>query len=158
MAKISLNTATMSLVKKLCDEAEKYAVSVGGGKNHRFGLYDAVLIKDNHLAVTKSLREAVRLAKKKFNKVEVETKTFRQVREAIESGATRIMLDNMSVAGLKKAVRLIRKSKRKIEIEASGGINLRNVSKIAKTGIDYISIGALTHSAKALDISLELAK
>lgn len=135
---------------------EKYAVRTGGGTNHRFGLFDAILIKDNHIAAAGSLKKTVSIARKKYQKVEVETKTFAQVKEAIEAGATRIMLDNMSISGIKAATKLIRSSKRKIEIEVSGGINLGNISKIAKTGIDYISIGALTHSAPAMDISLKV--
>lgn len=136
---------------------EKYAVSVGGGINHRFGLYDAVLIKDNHITIVGSVKKAVSLAKQQYNKIEVETKTIKQVSEAIDSGATRIMLDNMNVAEIKKAVTLIRRSVKHIEIEASGGINIQNIDKIAKTGVDYISIGALTHSAKALDMSLKIS-
>lgn len=135
---------------------EKYAVRTGGGTNHRFGLFDAILIKDNHIAAVGSLKTAVSLAKRKYNKVEVETNTLTQVKEAIDSGATRIMLDNMSIGNLKAAVKLIRSRNRKIEIEASGGVTLGNISKIARTGIDYISIGALTHSAPALDISLKV--
>jgi len=135
---------------------EKYAVRTGGGTNHRFGLFDAVLIKDNHIAAVGSIKKAVGLARRLSKKIEVEAKTMVQVREAIESGATRIMLDNMSIGNLKTAVKLIRSKNRKIEIEASGGISLGNIGKIAKTGVDYISIGALTHSAPAMDISLKV--
>jgi nicotinate-nucleotide pyrophosphorylase (carboxylating) len=135
---------------------EKYAVKMGGGCNHRIGLFDAVLIKDNHIAVAGGLKQAVRAAKKKLNTIEVETSTLGEVKDAIGSGVSRIMLDNMSIAGIKKAVQLIRSSKSKIEIEVSGGITLKNIRKIAGTGIDYISIGALTHSAPALDISLKV--
>lgn len=136
---------------------DKYAVRMGGGANHRFGLFDAVLIKDNHIAIAGGLRKAVKMAKKKFNKVEVEARSLSEVKEAVTSGATRIMLDNMSIGNLNKAVKLIRGSVRKVEIEVSGGINLRNIGKIAGAGVDCISIGALTHSAPALDISLKVA-
>jgi nicotinate-nucleotide pyrophosphorylase (carboxylating) len=137
---------------------EKYAVKMGGGCNHRIGLFDAVLIKDNHIAVAGGLKQSVRAAKKKFKMIEVETSTLGQVKEAVGSGASRIMLDNMGIAEIKKAVQLIRKSKSKTEIEVSGGITLKNIRKIAGTGVDYISIGALTHSAPALDISLKVSK
>ena len=136
---------------------EKYAVKAGGGSNHRLGLFDAILIKDNHISVTGGLRKAVDLAKKKYPKVEVEAKTIGQVREAIDSGAARIMLDNMSITDIRRSVNLIRSSKRKIEIEVSGGITLKNIREIAGTSVDYVSIGALTHSAPALDISLKVA-
>jgi len=136
---------------------EKYAVKIGGGFNHRLGLFDAVLIKDNHISVAGGLKKAVDLAKKKYPWIEVEVKTLGQVREAIDSGATRIMLDNMSIAGIKRSVQLVGRSKRKIEIEVSGGITLKNIRSIARTGADYVSVGALTHSAPALDVSLKVA-
>ena len=135
---------------------EKYAVKIGGGFNHRLGLFDAVLIKDNHISVAGGLKKAVDLAKKKYPWIEVEVKTLGQVREAIEAGVSRIMLDNMSIAGIKRSVQLVRRSKRKIEIEVSGGITLKNIRSIARTGADYVSVGAITHSAKALDISLKI--
>ncbi|MFH1710377.1 MAG: carboxylating nicotinate-nucleotide diphosphorylase, partial [bacterium] len=135
---------------------EKYAVKMGGGSNHRLGLFDAVLIKDNHISIAGSLKKAVALAKKKYNRIEVEAKTPAQVKEAIEAGVTRIMLDNMSIADIKRSVRSIRQAKNKIEIEASGGITLKNIRSIAGGGVDYISIGALTHSAPALDINLKV--
>jgi len=135
---------------------EKYAVKIGGGFNHRLGLFDAVLIKDNHIAVAGSLKKAVDLAKRKHDRIEVEVKTPAQVKEAIKAGVTRIMLDNMSIAGIKRSARLVRRSKRKIEIEVSGGITLKNIRSIAGTGADYVSVGAITHSAKALDISLKV--
>jgi len=135
---------------------EKYAVKIGGGFNHRLGLFDAVLIKDNHISVAGGLKKAVALAKKKYDRIEVEVKTPAQVKEAIEAGVTRIMLDNMSIAGIKRSVQLIRMSKRKIEIEVSGGITLKNIRSIAGTGADYISVGAITHSAKTLDMSLKV--
>ncbi len=137
---------------------EKYAVKIGGGCNHRMGLFDEVLIKDNHISVAGGLKQAVRAAKKKLNKIEVEASTLGQVKEAIASGVSRILLDNMSIATMKKAIKLIRRSKRKIEIEVSGGITLKNIRKVAEAGVDYISIGALTHSAPALDINLKVSK
>ncbi len=135
---------------------EKYAVKMGGGHNHRIGLFDAVLIKDNHIAVAGGLKNAVNRAKSKNDHIEVEAENIRQVRDAIDSGASRILLDNMSVPEIKKAVRLIKWSDPKIETEISGGITLRNIGSFARTGADYISIGALTHSAPALDISLKV--
>lgn len=135
---------------------EKYAVKIGGGFNHRFGLYDAVLIKDNHIALSGSIIKAVEKVKKEIShtaKVEVEAKNLEEVKEAIRAGADIIMLDNMDLDMMKIAVKLI---KNRVLIEASGNINLENVREIAKTGVDLISIGALTHSAPAVDISLEV--
>jgi nicotinate-nucleotide pyrophosphorylase (carboxylating) len=136
---------------------EKYAVKMGGGFNHRLGLYDAVLIKGNHVSIAGGVKTAVDLAKKKYGWVEVEAKTQGQVRDAVASGASRIMLDNMSVADLKRSIKLVRASKRKIEVEVSGGVSLSNIRNIAGTGVDYISIGALTHSAPAIDMNLKVA-
>lgn len=133
---------------------DKYAVSVGGGFNHRFGLFDGVLIKDNHIAVAGGIQEAVAVIRKKYKqkyKIEVETSDLEQVKEALIAGADIIMLDNMSPEQMRKAVRLI---DRNALIEASGGINLKNVRGVAETGVDFISVGALTHSAPALDIGL----
>jgi nicotinate-nucleotide pyrophosphorylase (carboxylating) len=135
---------------------EKYAVKMGGGFNHRLGLYDAVLIKSNHVSIAGGIKAAVDLAKKKFGWVEVEAKTPGQVRDGVSSGASRIMLDNMSIADIRRSIKLVRASKRKIEIEVSGGIAFSNIRNIARTGVDFISIGALTHSAPALDISLKV--
>lgn len=136
---------------------EKYAVRQGGGSNHRFGLYDAVLIKDNHLAALKgNIKEAVRLARENSPHtitVEVETTDEEQVKEALAAGADIIMLDNMPVAEMKRMVELIN---RKALVEASGNVTLENVAEIAACGVDIISVGALTHSAPALDISLEM--
>ncbi|HGE70447.1 TPA: carboxylating nicotinate-nucleotide diphosphorylase [Candidatus Poribacteria bacterium] len=135
---------------------EKYAVRVGGGHNHRFGLYDAVLIKDNHIAVVGSIAKAVAMAREKIPhtmKIEVETENLDQVAEAIESGVDIIMLDNMSLDMMSEAVKLI---DGRALVEASGGVKLENVTDIAKTGVDLISIGALTHSAMPLDISMEM--
>jgi nicotinate-nucleotide pyrophosphorylase (carboxylating) len=139
---------------------EKYAVRMGGGRNHRFHLGDGVLIKDNHLAALRalgiSLKEAVARARQKAPpelKVELETKTVEEALDAVSAGADIVMLDNMSVEEMRRAVSLI---KGRVTIEASGGVNLGNIRAVAETGVDFISIGALTHSSKALDISLEL--
>jgi nicotinate-nucleotide pyrophosphorylase (carboxylating) len=131
---------------------EKYAVRMGGGINHRMGLYDAVLIKDNHIALADGIDKAIKAFKGR--KIEVEAKTIVQVIKAIKAGADKILLDNMSLKTLRKAVKLCKKAK--IWTEASGGVNLKTVRKIAKTGVKAISVGALTHSARALDISLEI--
>ena len=139
---------------------EKYAVRVGGGKNHRMHLGDGILIKDNHLAALRrqglSIKEIVTKARQKASpklKIEVEVKSPQEAVEAAEAGADIIMLDNMSLEDMRQAVQLI---KGRALIEASGGITLDRVRAVAETGVDLISIGALTHSAKALDISLEL--
>lgn len=138
---------------------EKYAVRCGGGQNHRFGLYDMVLIKDNHLvalheAKPNPINAAVQRARAKYPslKVAVETDTLDQVRHALEAGADWILLDNMSVSQLRRAVRLVNG---RASTEASGGVNLANVLEIALTGVDFISVGALTHSACAVDIALD---
>jgi nicotinate-nucleotide pyrophosphorylase (carboxylating) len=141
---------------------EKYAVAAGGGCNHRFGLYDAILIKDNHIKLAGGIEKAVVAAKaskalkaKRAEKgIEVEAKGISEVKAAIQARADRILLDNMSVRTLRQAVKLCKKAR--VETEASGGVNLNNVRAIAKTGVNYISVGALTHSAKALDISLKI--
>ncbi len=139
---------------------EKYAVRMGGGQNHRFHLGDGILIKDNHLSALRvsgmSLKEIVAKAKQNAPrglKVEVETKTVQEALDAVDAGADIVMLDNMSVDEMRRAVSLI---SGQVRIEASGGITLANVQAVAETGIDFISVGALTHSPKALDISLEL--
>jgi len=133
---------------------DKYAVSVGGGYNHRFGLFDGVLIKDNHIEIAGGIAEAVAVIRKKYRqkyKIEVETSGLEQVKEALMAGADIIMLDNMSPEQMRKAVRLI---DRNALVEASGGINIKNVREVAETGVNFISVGALTHSASALDIGL----
>jgi len=139
---------------------EKYAVRMGGGKNHRFHLGDGILIKDNHLAALRALGMSLKdiVAKAKQNapqglKVEVEVNTTQEALDAVEAGADIIMLDNMSPDEMRRVASLIPSQ---IKIEASGGITLANVQIAAKTGVNLISIGALTHSSKALDISLEL--
>ena len=134
---------------------EKYAVRIGGGHNHRFGLYDAVLIKDNHISVAGSITKAVTKSRERIPhtmKIEVETESIAQVLEAIESKADIIMLDNMSLDMMSEAVKLI--NGRAI-VEASGGIKLENIASVAATGVDLISVGALTHSAMSLDISMD---
>lgn len=149
---------TTPLMRKL----EKYAVKVGGGVNHRFNLNDAILIKDNHIEIAGSVKEAIRKAKQTEKKIEVEVKNIKEVKEALNEGVDVLMLDNMSIKNIKKAIKLAKKrkgkSKKKVKIEVSGGMNLKNIKKIAKTGIDMVSIGALTHSAKSLDLSLEVVK
>ena len=139
---------------------EKHAVHAGGGKNHRMHLGDGILIKDNHLAVLQSqglnINAIVAKARKKNTKklqIEVEVKTPQEAVEAAEAGADIIMLDNMNIGDMRQAVKLING---RAKIEASGGISLDNVRAVAETNVDIISIGALTHSAKALDISLKL--
>jgi nicotinate-nucleotide pyrophosphorylase (carboxylating) len=134
---------------------EKYSVQTGGGQSHRMGLYDGILIKDNHIRAAGGVKEAVKLARKGSHllKIEVEAGTLEEVREALEAGADVIMLDNMPVPDMKRAVRLARG---KAILEASGNVTLRNVRDIAATGVDLISIGTLTHSAPAVDISMKL--
>jgi len=135
---------------------ERYAVRVGGGYNHRFGLYDAVLIKDNHLAVCGGIAQAVHRVRRVLPhtmKVEVECATLQQVHEALEAGVDVILLDNMTLEELRESVRI---AKGRAFLEASGGVRLDTVRRIAETGIDAISVGALTHSAPAIDIKLEL--
>lgn len=137
---------------------EKYAVLMGGGHNHRFGLYDAVLIKDNHISIAGGIKRAVAMARQNIPhtmKIEAEAKSLKEVKDALASGADIIMLDNMPVAMMKKSVAMINK---KAVVEASGNINLKNVRDIALTGVDIISIGALTHSYKAVQMSMEIAK
>jgi nicotinate-nucleotide pyrophosphorylase (carboxylating) len=131
---------------------EKYAVRCGGGTNHRTGLYDMILIKDNHIAAAGSITTAVERCRSSRLPVEVETQTLADVREALAAGAERILLDNMTTAQMEKAVAL---AHGRAKLEASGGINLRNVRRVAQTGVDYISVGAITHSAPAADIALD---
>jgi nicotinate-nucleotide pyrophosphorylase (carboxylating) len=139
---------------------EKYAVKTGGGENHRMGLFDMILIKENHIKAAGGVSRAIMLARSKCpkEKIEVEVRNLSEVREAIKSRPDWIMLDNMRPDQMKKAVRMIRSATRTIKIEASGSVNLKNVRKIALTGVDFISVGALTHSAPALDMSLMLIK
>ena len=137
-------------------ELEKYAVRVGGGINHRTGLYDGVLIKENHIAAAGSITEAVNRARAYIPhtlKIEIETETRTQVEEALSAGADIIMLDNMDCDSMRECVLLIAG---RAVVEASGGVNLDTVRAIAETGVDIISIGALTHSPRAMDISMLL--
>ncbi len=139
---------------------DKLAVRLGGGANHRFGLDDMILIKDNHIVAAGGIKAAVELCKTRLaaddlkRAIEVETKNLAEVREALECGGMqRIMVDNFPLEDTRKAVEMIA---RRYEVEASGGITLENVRGVAQTGVDFISIGALTHSVKGLDLSLEL--
>jgi len=135
---------------------DKMAVKIGGGFNHRLGLYDGVLIKDNHIAAAGSIKSAVAAQKKKMTKkikIELETKNLTEVQEALSSGVDIIMLDNMPIDEMKKAVELIRG---RALVEASGNVNLNNVAQIAQIGVDFISVGEITHSVRAADISLKI--
>ena len=133
---------------------EKYAVRCGGGRNHRLALDDGILIKDNHLRVAGPIGAAAELAQATGAEVEVECDTLEQVEEALAAGADVILLDNMTPALLTQAVAL---TGGRAKLEASGGVTLENVRAIAETGVDFVSIGALTHSAQALDVSMEVA-
>jgi nicotinate-nucleotide pyrophosphorylase (carboxylating) len=140
---------------------EKYAVAVGGGRNHRFGLFDMYLVKDNHLRIVGGIGEAIsRIRKKGLDlPVEVEVRTLKELEEACEDGADRVMLDNMSVEDVKRACEIVQSARakssgKKPELEISGGVDLSNVRSLAIKGVDYISVGAITHSAPALDINL----
>ncbi|HEX8947358.1 MAG TPA: carboxylating nicotinate-nucleotide diphosphorylase [Dissulfurispiraceae bacterium] len=137
---------------------EKYGVRTGGGANHRFGLYDGILIKDNHIKVAGGVGKAIRLAKRAHHllKIEVEVKDFDELQEALEAGADIVMLDNMPVEDMAKAVKTARRKNRGVLLEASGNVSLENIRMIAETGVDIISIGALTHSARAVDISMKI--
>ena len=141
---------------------EKYAVKCGGGANHRFGLNDMALIKDNHRAVCHpaiSIKESIALIRKKTKKlIEIEVDTLEQFKQALDAKPDMILLDNMITQQIKKAVEITKdlKTKKKPLLEASGGINLSNVTSVAKTGVDRISIGSLTHSPKAVDILMEV--
>ena len=134
---------------------EKYAVRCGGGRNHRFGLDDGILVKDNHLRAAGGVRPAVELLRETGTSlpIEVEAETLDDVREALTAGAEQILLDNMPPALMRDAVQLVGG---KASLEASGGVSLETVRNIAETGVDFVSVGALTHSARSLDVSLEL--
>lgn len=141
---------------------EKWAVAIGGGTNHRFGLYDMVMLKDNHIDYNGSITQAVKMAKEYLEeknlplKVEVETRTLEEVKEAVNTpGVDRIMLDNMDNETMAEAVAIIN---RRCETEASGGVTRDRLKEIAATGVDYISAGALTHSVKNIDLSLKAVK
>lgn len=138
---------------------EKWAVKIGGGENHRFGLYDMIILKDNHVDYAGGIRKAIEASREyvqrtgKNLRIEIETRTLEEVKEALETGGMdRIMLDNMSTAVMKQAVELIGG---RYEVEASGGVTAATIRDIAETGVDFISVGALTHSVKSMDISLK---
>jgi len=150
-AKILDTRKTTPSLRKL----EKYAVKMGGGTNHRLNLSDMVMIKDNHLKIVGSISEAVKRARERVGphiKIEVETTTFEEVKEAVRAGADMIMLDNMSPERMKEVVDWV---DGKVPLEASGNVTLETLKAIASSGIDYISIGSLTHSYRSLDISME---
>jgi len=141
---------------------EKWAVQLGGGNNHRFGLYDMILIKDNHVDAAGGIKNAIERANEyilkvgKKLKIEIETRSLEEVNQVLAIGKVdRIMLDNFSPALLKEAIKLIDK---KFETEASGGITLDTIRSFAESGVDFISVGALTHSHKSLDISMKIVK
>lgn len=137
---------------------EKYAVSVGGARNHRFGLYDGVVIKDNHIKAMGSIQKAVSIARQKIPhtiKIEVEVENLQQLQEALESRADIVMLDNMDIATMKEAAEI---TAGRCILEASGGITGDNLGEVAKCGVDLISMGALTHSAPSLDISFNITE
>ena len=138
---------------------EKYAVTVGGGKNHRYGLDDGVLIKDNHIALAGGITKAIVAAKRKIghlHKIEVEISNWAQLREAIEAGADIVMLDNQTPDEAAKLVEMARSLNPNVLLEASGGMDLDRVRLFAEAGVDLISVGRLTHSAKAVDISFKI--
>ena len=138
---------------------EKYAVTVGGGKNHRLGLDDGVLIKDNHIALAGGITEAVAMAKKKvghLHKIEVEITNWAQLREAIEAGADIVMLDNQTPEEAAKLVEMARNMNENILLEGSGNMSLETVRDYAEAGVDLISVGKITHSARAVDISFKI--
>jgi nicotinate-nucleotide pyrophosphorylase (carboxylating) len=137
---------------------DKYAVRMGGGRNHREGLFDGVLIKDNHIRAAGGIGKAVERARASGHhllRVEVEAQGLAEVEQAVESGADVILLDNMEAADVAKAVRMVGG---RCEVEVSGGVTLENVRALGECGVDYISVGALTHSAPALDLSLEITE
>lgn len=134
---------------------EKYAVKAGGGYNHRYNLSDGILLKDNHIGAAGSVKKAVQMAKEYapfVRKIEIEVENLTMLKEALEAGADIIMLDNMSVEDMKEAVRLV---KGKAETECSGNVTKENIARLVDIGVDYISSGALTHSAPILDLSLK---
>ena len=161
MVKLILHTDTKILCTRKTTPGlrniEKYAVKVGGGINHRIGLFDAILIKDNHIAIAGSISNALKKVKKLKNKIkiEIEVDNLKQFKEALKFNPDVIMLDNFKINDLKKAVKL---GQKKIILEASGKIDYSNVGKIAETGVNFISSGWITHSSKSLDIGLDLIK
>ncbi|MBA7648059.1 Nicotinate-nucleotide pyrophosphorylase [carboxylating] [subsurface metagenome] len=148
--------------KPILRKIEKYAVLCGGGYNHRFGLFDEILIKDNHIAAAGGISKAIeriRAGAPSTLRIEVEVKDFNQLDEAIASKADIIMLDNMNADQMAKAVKVVKEKRgSSCLVEASGNINLENLEEICKTGVDIISVGLITHSAPAIDFSLEFEK
>ncbi|MBI4488009.1 MAG: carboxylating nicotinate-nucleotide diphosphorylase, partial [Deltaproteobacteria bacterium] len=135
---------------------EKYAVRMGGGTNHRLGLYDAALVKDNHIAASGSIAQAIEKIRRQapfMARVEVECSDLKQVKEALDAGTDVIMLDNMGTKEMAEAATLINK---RAWVEASGGITIERVREVAKAGVDFISVGALTHSAPAVDFNMKI--
>ena len=134
---------------------EKYAVKVGGGNNHRYNLSDGILLKDNHIGAAGGVKEAVQMAKEYapfVRKIEIEVENLDMLAEALDAGADIVMLDNMSVEDMKKAVEM---AKGRAETECSGNVTKENIARLVDIGVDYISSGALTHSAPILDLSLK---
>ena len=166
-------TQTNELVKKIPNKTKVYAtrktapglryfdkeaVEVGGGKKHRLRLDEMVMIKDNHIAIGNSLLSIIKKAKKKYKKFEVEVENTTDAVLAVKEGATIVMLDNFSPSQIKKTIKALenQKLRNKVMIEASGGINSKNISKYAQTGVDIISVGSITNSVKGIDMSLEI--
>ena len=137
---------------------DKEAITIGGGHKHRMSLNDMIMIKDNHLSVTNSIEDLIKNARKRHKQVEVEVENQREAILAASNGATIVMLDNFSPAQIKKTIIRLQKKKlrNKVKLEASGGINSKNITAYAKTGVDMISIGSITNSVKGLDLSLEV--
>jgi len=133
--------------------AQKYAVACGGGTNHRMGLYDAILIKENHIAGAGNIKNAVTKAKTLHRNIEVEVETLSQLSQAIEAGADTVMLDNFKLSDIKEAVAL---NDGRVKLEVSGGINMETIAGIAGTGVDFISVGELTKNVRAIDYSMRL--
>jgi nicotinate-nucleotide pyrophosphorylase (carboxylating) len=139
---------------------EKEAVRAGGATNHRFGLYDMVMIKQNHSEIAGGIAEAIGRVKESNTRglnVEVEVRDKKELKAALQAGCDRVLLDNMDVQAIREAVRIVRKTSPKVEIEASGNMTLERVRLVAEAGVDFISVGALTHSADSLDLSLQMA-
>lgn len=158
-SKYNVKIADTRKTKPGLRKIEKYAVICGGGFNHRFGLFDGILIKDNHIFAAGSINKAIDKIRNRVPhqlKIEVEVKDLKELGEAIKSNADIIMLDNMELSMIKKSVKVIRESlENRCKIEVSGGISLANLEEICKTGIDIISVGCITHSAPSVDFSLE---
>jgi len=138
---------------------DKYAVSCGGGENHRLDLSDGILIKNNHISLGGGIEKVLARAKELRSEgqvIDIEVRTFEELQTALDNGAESLLLDNMTPADVKKAVKMVKERGGKIPTEASGGITLENIRKYAETGVDYISVGALTHSAPAVDLSMKI--